>query len=125
MILTIVLGTVILFLAIWVYISEKVASTLESQRINLAMQLRNQDQELRNVHGDSCVARDEVKRLTNKLIEVQNRANLVVKDSAERMEEFKRHPMIAAMTDGQVTILAEMLAIHLRDILQHEKEYIN
>jgi peptidoglycan hydrolase CwlO-like protein len=98
---------------------------LKDEKNSLVTQLRNQDQDLRNVQGDYGVAREEVKRLTNTLIEVQNRANLVTKDAADRMAEFKKHPTIACMTDGQVAILAEMLAIHLRDILSHSKEYIN
>lgn len=120
----ILIGLVALFAGLF-YISLKAGTLAETQRLNLGVQLRNQDQDIRDAEGQAAVARAEVKRITNKMIEVQNHATLVEKDAASRMEEFKKHPTIACMTDGQVSILAEMLAIHLRDILSSPKEYVN
>ena len=83
------------------------------------------DSAVLNLKHEYQVGRNEVQRLTNKLIEVQNHATLIEKDAAERVEEFKKHPLIACMSDGQVSILAEMLAISLRQILESKKEYVN
>ena len=88
-------------------------------------QIRNQDQDIRNTENEREVVRAEVKRVTNKLIEVQNKANLTEEDAKARIEEFKKLPMIACMTDNQVHILAEMLAIHVRQILEIKKEWVN
>ena len=83
------------------------------------------DSAVLNLKHEDQVNRDEVKRLTNKLIEVRNHATLIEKAAAESMEEFKKHPTLACFTDGQVSILAEMLAISLRQILESKKEYVN
>lgn len=88
-------------------------------------QVNNLDQDCRNISNERDVAKAEVKRITNKLIEIQNKSTLIEKDSKERMEDFKKHPLIACMTDVQISVLAEMLAIRLEDILGKEKEYIN
>lgn len=109
--------------------SARYNSKLAEKNANYFVQVRNQDQASREEEGrlhhelDARVA--EVKRLTNKLIEVQNHSNLVEQDAARRIEEFKKQPMIACMSDGQVQVLAEMLAIRFQDILNAKKEYIN
>jgi hypothetical protein len=136
MILYIALCIVILFLMGSLYMVNTVSNTLMRERDQVVAQLRNLDQDYRNdtngfnvevtkLTADRDARKQEVIRLTNKLIEVQNRADLVESDAAQRMEEFKKHPTIACMTDGQVSILAEMLAIHLRQILESKKEWVN
>ena len=100
-------------------------SRLHTENNRLITNLRNQDQDMRNAQGETGVARAEVKRVTNKLIEVQNRANLIEEDAKARMEEFKKVPLLACMTDNQVRILAEMLVIQMRAILEVKKEYVN
>ncbi len=136
MILEIVLGALLMFVIVFLGVAIKAGSDLEDEKNRVLSQLRNQDRDFRNetnslnikiakltAERDSRVS--EVARVTNKLIEVQNRANLVENDAKDRMEEFKKHPMIACMSDAQVTILAEMLAIHLRQILNSKEEYVN
>lgn len=45
-------------------------------------------------------------------------------DIAARYEEMRKVPQIACMTDEQVRVLAEFLAVHIREILE-KKEYVN
>ena len=125
MILSIILGVLFLISVGCNVIGEISSKNLLDEKNRLVAQVRNQDQEIRNVQGYYESARSEVVRLTNKMIETENKSQLIEKDFTQRMEDFKKHPTIACMTDGQVTILAEMLAIHIREIMDAKKEYVN
>ena len=102
---------------------------LFEERDILWAQIRNESDEHRQEATLLKAQRDEreaeVKRLTNKLIQVQNHSTLVEEDSKARIDEFKKLPIIACMTDNQVHILAEMLAVHVRQILEIKKEWVN
>lgn len=102
---------------------------LFEEKNRLWSQLRNLDSSTRseseNTHCELTARMSDIKRLTDKLIEVQNNATLIEKDAKARIDEFKKQPVIACMTDNQVQILAEMVASHVRQILEAKKEYIN
>ena len=94
---------------------------LSKENSNYLAQIRNLDQDSRNEEG----RKSEVIRLTNKMIEVQNNAKLIEKDAKARIAEFNKRPVIACMTDNQVQILAEMLAVHVHQIIDSKKEFVN
>lgn len=133
MIFSIILIAIIAFLCGWVFIAEKVSDQLAIERNQVSAQLRNLDQDYRNEKNALICKynklqeddRKEVVSLKNKIIEINKHAELVENDAAQRIEEFKKHPIIAVMTDGQVYALSEMLAVHIREIMDAKKEYIN
>lgn len=47
------------------------------------------------------------------------------KDLETRFQELKNVPVIAAMTDNQVSVLGEMLAIELKKIMEYKRDYVN
>ena len=102
---------------------------LSKENSNYLAQIRNLDQDSRNeeghLHHELEGRKSEVIRLTNKMIEVQNNAKLIEKDAKARIAEFNKRPVIACMTDNQVQILAEMLAVHVRQIIDSKKEFVN
>lgn len=67
----------------------------------------------------------DIQAARNEFNTQKHKADLVVEDAKQRMEEFKKQPMVAAMTDNQVSVLAEMLAVHIRDIFEAKKELVN
>ena len=136
MILLIIFIGIIVFLCGWVFVAEKVSDQLAIERNQVSAQLRNLDREYREYRNEKNALtckynklqeddRKEVVRLTNKIIEINKHAELVENDAAQRIEEFKKHPIIACMSEGQVQILAEMLSYHLREILEDKKEWVN
>lgn len=56
---------------------------------------------------------------------IARNAKLEVEDIKARYEEIRKVPHIAYMTDNQVQVLAEILAVHVREILNSPKELVN
>ena len=100
----------------------RAGSKIEDEKNNVIFQLRNEQQNYNNDMNSAMVARV---RLTNRVIELENASKLIEEDAKKRMEEFRKHPIIAAMTDQQVQILAEMLVAHIRQLMEEKKEYVN
>ena len=46
-------------------------------------------------------------------------------DLEARFQELKKVPVIAAMTDQQVSVLGELLAMHIEKILGEKRNYVN
>lgn len=143
MILTIILAGIIVLLLGCLYIKNRVYNVLLKERNQLWATARNADQKERDDAGtikrleirrreqekffeSALRSRDIlIKQQKEKIVAAESRASLIEEDAKQRMEEFKKHPTIACMTDGQVQVLAEAVASVVRTLVEGKKEYVN
>lgn len=118
----IVLCLVLTFFSIFFLKRADVEATLAETR---RMQLRQQDNRISELCSE--ISREEYKMLEalHRATDFEEKARLVIEDAKQRMEDFKKRPSIACMTDQQVLILSEMISAQIREILDSPKEYVN
>jgi len=71
------------------------------------------------------VSKDSIDTVAKAAEEAIASERIKTADIAARYEEMRKVPQLACMTDQQVNVLAEMLAIHIRDIVNRDDEYVN
>lgn len=125
MFLIIALCAGIVVLGSGLYLSISHTSDLEEKLSSARMNYRIAEQRWSDTSDKLDKTVDERTYLKLELSECKEKLELIEQDTKARIEDMRTRPMIACMTDNQVQILSELISVHIKNILEGEKEWIH